>query len=504
MADKKYVLALDQGTTSSRSIIFDKGGNIVAKAQKEFDQIYPMAGWVEHDPMDILYSQLQSVVSVFAQEKVGAKEIVSIGITNQRETTILWDKHTGKPVYNAIVWQCRRTADLCEKLKAQGLEDYVKAKTGLLIDAYFSGTKIKWILDNVPGVREQALAGNILFGTVETWLIWNLTNGKAHVTDYSNASRTMLFDVDNLCWDKTLCEKLDIPMSVLPKPVPSSMVYGTVGHGIIGIEALEGIPISSAIGDQSAALFGQGCFKPGQAKNTYGTGCFLLLNTGDKRVESKNNLLTGVAWGIGDEVEYCIEGSAFNAGSVIKWLRDELRLIDTASRCDELAESVPDANGGYFVPAFTGLGAPYWDMYARGCMVGLTRGFNRAHFARAVLESIAFQVTDLMKAMLADSGLTFSELRVDGGASVSNIMMQIQANLLGINICRPKTIETTALGAAYLSGLAVGFWKDKEEIEKIREVERVFTPQIDRETADKMYAGWQRAVERSMGWALPV
>ena len=373
-----------------------------------------------------------------------------------------------------------------------------------MIDAYFSGTKIKWILENVPGVRAKVEAGNVLFGTVETWLIWNLTGGKAHVTDYSNASRTMLFDVDKLCWDQTLCDKLDIPMSILPKPVPSSMVYGEVAPGIIGIESLKGIPISSAIGDQPAALFGQGCFKPGQAKNTYGTGCFLLLNTGSTRIESKNKLLTGVAWGIGDEVEYCIEGSAFNAGSVIKWLRDELHLIDTASRCDELAESVPDANGGYFVPAFTGLGAPYWDMYARGCMVGLTRGFNRAHFARAVLESITFQVMDLMNAMIADSGITFSELRVDGGASVSNIMMQIQANLLGINISRPKTVETTALGAAYLSGLAVGFWKDKEEIEKIREVDRIFTPQVDRETAGKMYAGWQRAVERSMGWELPI
>ncbi len=504
MAGENYVLALDQGTTSSRAIIFNKGGNIVAKAQKEFEQIYPAAGWVEHDPMEILYSQLQSVTSVLAQGKIKAKDIVSIGITNQRETTILWDKHTGEPVYNAIVWQCRRTAELCEKLKAQGLEDYVKAKTGLLIDAYFSGTKIKWVLDNVPGALEQAQAGDLLFGTVETWLIWNLTGGKVHVTDYSNASRTMLFDVDKLCWDETLCEKLGIPMCILPKPVPSSMVYGTVARGIIGIEALEGIPISSAIGDQPAALFGQGCFKPGQAKNTYGTGCFLLLNTGSTRIESKNKLLTGVAWGIGNEVEYSIEGSAFNAGSVIKWLRDELHLIDTASRCDELAESVPDANGCYFVPAFTGLGAPYWDMYARGCMIGMTRGFNRAHFARAVLESITFQVMDLMNAMLADSGITFSELRVDGGACVSNIMMQIQANLLGINISRPKTVETTALGAAYLSGLAVGFWKDKEEIEKIREVERVFTPQTDRATADKMYAGWKRAVERSMGWEQPI
>jgi glycerol kinase len=503
MSEAKYVLALDQGTTSSRAIIFDKSGSIIAKAQKEFDQIYPATGWVEHDPMEILYSQLQSVTSVLAAETIKAEDIVSIGITNQRETTVLWDKHTGKPVYNAIVWQCRRTAELCEGLKAQGLEGYVRDKTGLLIDAYFSGTKIKWILDNVPGALEQAQAGNILFGTVETWLIWNLTGGKVHVTDYSNASRTMLFDVDKLCWDEYLCEKLGIPMSVLPKPVPSSMIYGTVAHGIIGIEALEGIPISSAIGDQSAALFGQGCFKPGQAKNTYGTGCFLLLNTGATRVASKNKLLTGVAWGIGNEVEYSIEGSAFNAGSVIKWLRDELHLIDKASRCDELAESVPDANGCYLVPAFTGLGAPYWDMYARGCIVGLTRGVGRAHIARAVLESITYQVTDLMNAMYADSGIKFSELRVDGGACVSNIMMQIQSNLLGINIARPKTVETTALGAAYLSGLAVGFWKDKEEIEKIREVERVFTPAMSREDADKLYSGWKRAVERSMNWEIP-
>jgi len=503
MADKKYVLALDQGTTSSRAIIFDKGGNIVTKAQKEFDQIYPAAGWVEHNPMEILYSQLESVISVLSSGKVEAKDIASIGITNQRETTILWDKQTGKPIYNAIVWQCRRTAELCEGLKSQGLGDYVKAKTGLLIDAYFSGTKIKWILENVPGARKQAEAGNILFGTIETWLIWNLTGGKTHVTDYSNASRTMLFDVDRLCWDEYLCKELGIPMSILPKPVPSSMVYGFVAGGILGIEALEGTPISSAIGDQSAALFGQGCFEPGQAKNTYGTGCFLLLNTGNKRVESNNNLLTGVAWGIGNEVEYSIEGSAFNAGSVIKWLRDELHLIDSASRCDELAESVPNANGCYMVPAFTGLGAPYWDMYARGCIVGLTRGVNRAHIARAVLESITFQVADLVNAMYADSGIKFSELRVDGGASVSNIMMQIQSDLLGINISRPKTVETTALGAAYLSGLAVGVWESKEEIIKIREVDKVFTPSISREAAEKLYSGWKKAVERSRNWENP-
>ncbi len=503
MSAADYVLALDQGTTSSRAILFNKDGDIVAKAQKEFEQIYPATGWVEHDPMEILYSQFQSITTVLASGKVDVNRIAAIGITNQRETTVLWDKQTGKPVYNAIVWQCRRTADLCEKLKEQGLGDYVKQKTGLLIDAYFSGTKIKWILDNVPEARAVAEAGRLLFGTVETWLIWNLTGGSAHVTDYSNASRTMLFDVDNLCWDKTLCEKLGIPMSILPKPVPSSMVYGKVTKGIIGLEALEGIPISGAIGDQSSALFGQGCFKPGQAKNTYGTGCFLLLNTGKKRVESKNNLLTGVAWGIGNEVEYCIEGSAFNAGSVIKWLRDELLMIDTASRCDELAESVPDANGCYLVPAFTGLGAPYWDMYARGCIVGLTRGVNRAHIARAVLESITYQVADLQAAMIADSGIKFSELRVDGGASVSNIMMQIQADLLGIDISRPKTVETTALGAAFLAGLAVGVWKNRDEIEKMREVDRVFKPSMSAEDRDRLYAGWKRAVERSRNWEIP-
>lgn len=497
----KYVLALDQGTTSSRAILFDKKGNIVGKAQNEFEQIYPQAGWVEHDPLAILYSQFQSVASCLVSAQVKPSEIAGIGITNQRETTILWDRKTGKPVYNAIVWQCRRTAELCEELKAQGLEDYIKEKTGLLIDAYFSATKIKWILDNVPEAKKLADEGNLLFGTVETWLIWNLTGGSVHVTDYSNASRTMLFDVDNLCWDKFLCEKLGIPMSILPEPVPSSKVYGRVSKGILGLEALEGIPICGAIGDQPAALFGQCCFEPGQAKNTYGTGCFLLMNTGETRVKSENNLLTGVAWGIGDKVEYAIEGSAFNAGSVIKWLRDELHMIDSASRCDELAESVPDANGIYFVPAFTGLGAPYWDMYARGCLVGLTRGVNRAHIARSVLEAIAYQMTDLLEAMKSDSGIEFTELRVDGGASVSNILLQIQADMIRCKVDRPKNVETTALGAAYLAGLAVGVWESKEEIQNNRSVERVFTPQMDEEKRNGIYAGWKRAVECSKGWA---
>ena len=497
----QYVMALDQGTTSSRAIIFDKKGNIICKAQNEFEQIYPEAGWVEHDPLAILYSQFQAVSGCISSGEVKPSEIAAIGITNQRETTILWDRQTGKPVYNAIVWQCRRTADYCEKLKEEGLGDYIKEKTGLLIDAYFSGTKIKWILDNVPEARRLADMGRLLFGTVETWLIWNLTGGSVHVTDYSNASRTMLFDVDNLCWDKTLCDKLGIPMSILPEPVPSSKIYGRVAKGILGLEALEGIPISGAIGDQPAALFGQACFEPGQAKNTYGTGCFLLMNTGETRVKSKNNLLAGVAWGIGDKVEYAIEGSAFNAGSVINWLRDELHLIDSARRCDELAESVPDANGIYFVPAFTGLGAPYWDMYARGCIVGLTRGVNRAHVARSVLEAITYQMTDLLEAMKADSGIDFTELRVDGGASVSDIMLQIQADMIRCNVNRPKTVETTALGAAYLAGLAVGVWENKEEIEKNRQVEKIFEPKMDEAKRNALYEGWKRAVERSKDWA---
>ena len=498
---KKYVLALDQGTTSSRAILFDKKGNICFKAQHEFNQIYPHTGWVEHNPMEILFSQLQSVMEVMAASKATANDIASIGITNQRETTIVWDKSTGKPVYNAIVWQCRRTADMCEKIKEDAeLTQYIKDHTGLVVDAYFSATKIKWILDNVEGARELAEQGQLLFGTVETWLIWNLTGGAVHITDYSNASRTMLFDVDKLCWDEYLCEKLGVPMIMLPEAVPSSKVYGTVGKSVMGIEELAGVPISGAIGDQPAALFGQGCFEKGQAKNTYGTGCFLLMNTGDKRVESKNNLVTGVAWGIGDKVVYAIEGSAFNAGSVIKWLRDDLQLIPSARRCDELAESVPNSNGVYFVPAFTGLGAPYWDMYARGTIVGLTRGANAAHICRSVLEAIAYQMTDLLEAMKQDSDINLSELRVDGGASVSDIMMQIQSDMIRTNVNRPKMVETTAIGAAYLAGLAVGFWKDTDEIEKIREVDKVFEPQMDIEKREKRYRGWLRAVERSRDW----
>ena len=496
----KYILALDQGTTSSRTIVFNKQGEICAKAQYEYEQIYPQAGWVEHNPDSILKSQLRSLAEALIDGQIEAKEIAAIGITNQRETTILWDKRTGKPVYNAIVWQCRRTAEMCEKLKAEGLGDYIKEHTGLIIDAYFSATKIKWILDNVPEARELANEGNLLFGTVDTWLIWNLTAGRVHVTDYSNASRTMLFDVDKLCWDEFLCNKLDIPMSILPRVAPSSEVYGAVAQGIPGIEALAGIPICSAIGDQPAALFGQACFNPGQAKNTYGTGCFLLMNTGKTRVRSENQLVTGVAWGYGGEVIYDIEGSAFNAGSIIQWLRDELNIIENAPQCDKFAEQVPDSNGIYLVPAFTGLGAPYWDMYARACIVGMTRGTNKKHICRAVLEAITFQMTDLLEAMRADSGTDLTELRVDGGASISNIMMQIQANMIGTVVNRPKCVETTALGAAYLAGLAVGFWSGIEEIEQIREVSRVFEPQISKEERDELYAGWKRAVERAKNW----
>lgn len=496
---EKYIMALDQGTTSSRAIIFNKKGEIVAKAQNEFTQYYPESGWVEHDPMEILFSQISAMLSCIRLQKVNPKDIAGIGITNQRETTIVWDKNTGKPIFNAIVWQCRRTAQLCEDLKSEGLSNYIKETTGLLIDAYFSATKIKWILDNVEGAREKAENGELLFGTVDTWLIWNLTGGKVHVTDYSNACRTMLFDIDKLCWDEYLCEKLGIPMSMLPEVKPSSCVYGNMAK-ITGIEDIEGVPIAGAIGDQPGALFGQGCFNVGQAKNTYGTGCFLLMNTGDKRVHSKSNLLSGIAWGIGDKITYSLEGSAFNAGSVIKWLRDELELIHSAPECDELAEQVPDSNGLYFVPAFTGLGAPYWDMYARGIMIGLTRGINRKHVCRAVLESITYQMTDLLEAMTSDSGIMLKDLRVDGGASVSNIMMQIQADMTGVNVNRPKNVETTALGAAYCAGLATGVWESLEEIEENREVDRIFTPSMEITVRNKKYSDWKRAVERSRNW----
>ncbi len=496
---EKYVLALDQGTTSSRAIIFNKKGEILAKAQNEFEQHYPENGWVEHDPMEILFSQISAILTVLRKQAVNPEDIAGIGITNQRETTVVWDRHTGKPVYNAIVWQCRRTAEMCEELKKDGLENYIKETTGLLIDAYFSATKIKWILDNVDGAREKAENGDLLFGTIDTWLIWNLTDGKVHVTDYSNACRTMLFDINKLCWDETLCKRLEIPMSMLPEVKPSSCVYGKVAK-ITGIEDIEGIPIAGACGDQPSALFGQACFEVGQAKNTYGTGCFLLMNTGEKKVTSHSNLLSGIAWGLDGKITYALEGSAFNAGSVIKWLRDEVQLISSAHECDILAEEVSDSNGLYFVPAFTGLGAPYWDMYARGVMIGLTRGVNKKHICRAVLESITFQMTDLLEAMMNDSNIKLKDLRVDGGASVSDIMMQMQADMTGTNVNRPKNVETTALGAAYLAGLATGVWESTEEIEKNRQVDKIFVPTMEITLRNKKYSDWKRAVERSRNW----
>ncbi|WP_297140872.1 glycerol kinase GlpK [uncultured Eubacterium sp.] len=496
---EKFVMALDQGTTSSRAIIFNKKGEIVAKSQNEFNQFYPQNGWVEHDPNEILFSVVSAMISVIRKKGVNPEQIAGIGITNQRETTILWDKETGKPLYNAIVWQCRRTAEYCEELKSEGLGDYIKSKTGLLIDAYFSATKIKWILDNVEGAREKAERGEVLFGTVDTWLIWSLTGGKAHVTDYSNACRTMLFDIDKLCWDEYLCKELNIPMCILPEVKPSSCIYGHVAK-ITGLEELEGVPIAGAIGDQPGALFGQGCFDVGQAKNTYGTGCFLLMNTGEKRIESKSNLLTGIAWGLNGKITYDLEGSAFNAGSVIKWLRDDLELINTAAECDELAMQVKDSNGLYLVPAFTGLGAPYWDMYARGIMVGLTRSINKKHVCRAVLESITYQMTDLLEAMMSDSDILLKDLRVDGGASISDIMMQIQADMTGCNVNRPKNREATALGAAYLAGLATGVWKDTHEIEANRQVDKIFVPSMPADLRNQRYSDWKRAVERSRNW----
>ena len=496
---EKFVMALDQGTTSSRAIIFNKKGEIVAKSQNEFNQFYPQNGWVEHDPNEILFSVVSAMISVIRKKGINPEQIAGIGITNQRETTILWDKETGKPLYNAIVWQCRRTAEYCEELKSEGLGDYIKSKTGLLIDAYFSATKIKWILDNVEGAREKAERGEVLFGTVDTWLIWSLTGGKAHVTDYSNACRTMLFDIDKLCWDEYLCKELNIPMCILPEVKPSSCIYGHVAK-ITGLEELEGVPIAGAIGDQPGALFGQGCFDVGQAKNTYGTGCFLLMNTGEKRIESKSNLLTGIAWGLNGKITYDLEGSAFNAGSVIKWLRDDLELINTAAECDELAMQVKDSNGLYLVPAFTGLGAPYWDMYARGTIVGLTRSINKKHVCRAVLESITYQMTDLLEAMMSDSDILLKDLRVDGGASISDIMMQIQADMTGCNVNRPKNREATALGAAYLAGLATGVWKDTHEIEANRQVDKIFVPSMPADLRNQRYSDWKRAVERSRNW----
>lgn len=495
-----YVVALDQGTTSSRAIIFDAKGKPVTIAQYPFQQIYPKPGWVEHDPMVILETQFRALAEAFEKSELSPTDIAGIGITNQRETTIVWDKNTGKPVYNAIVWQCRRTAPICDKLAADGIGDYVRDKTGLLIDAYFSGTKIKWILDNVEGARERAERGELLFGNVDSWLIWNLTGGKAHVSDYSNCSRTMLFDINELKWDEILCEKLGIPMSMLPTPVPSSMIYGKVAPGITGLEMLAGVPVCGSAGDQAAALIGQGCIEKGQAKNTYGTGCFTLLNTGSQSVRSASGLVTSVAWSIGGKTTYALEGSVFNAGSSIQWLRDEVGLLSTSSECETLAASVPDNGGVYLVSAFTGLGAPRWDMYARGAIVGLTRGSTKAHIVRAALEGIAYQVKDLLDAMEKDAGEPLSVLRVDGGASVNNFMMQFQSDILRKPIDRPKMVETTAFGAAFLAGLAVGVWKDIGDIADIRESDRVFTPQMEAEEATALHKKWLRAVERAAKW----
>ena len=492
----QYIMALDAGTTSNRCILFDQEGRVRAAAQKEFPQIFPKPGWVEHDAREIWATQLG--VAVEAMGKIGATaaDIAAIGITNQRETTVVWDRATGEPMYNAIVWQCRRTSAYCDELKARGYAEAIRRKTGLVVDAYFSGPKIRWILDNVPGARRRAEAGELLFGTVETWLIWLLTGGRVHVTDYSNASRTMLFNINTLDWDEELLDLMDIPRSMLPTPVPSSQVYGETDPGFFG----RSIPIAGAAGDQQAALFGQACFTPGQAKNTYGTGCFLLMNTGDKPVFSSSGLVTTVAWGLGSRVSYALEGSIFVAGAAIQWLRDEMRLIDSAADSEYHAGKVADTAGCYVVPAFTGLGAPYWDQYARGAIVGLTRGVNKNHIIRATLESIAYQVSDVLEAMRADSGIALTSLKVDGGASSNNVLMQLQADILQVTVHRPVCVETTALGAAYLAGLAVGYWSSQEEISRNWAVDRTFLPAITTQERDKKLQGWKRAVIRAFDW----
>jgi glycerol kinase len=494
---KKYVLALDQGTTSSRAILFDRSGKGLGVAQKEFQQFYPNPGWVEHDPMEIWGTQSGVAREVLEKLAVSPDEVAAIGITNQRETTLVWDKATGRPIYNAIVWQCRRTAGICDELKAKGLEPIIRERTGLLLDAYFSGTKVKWILDHVAGARERASRGELLFGNVDTWLIWNLTRGKVHATDYSNASRTMLFNIKDLCWDQTILDALGIPACMLPEVKPSSGIFGTTAPQTFGGAE---IPIAGDAGDQQAALFGQACFSPGMAKNTYGTGCFMLMNTGTKRVPSSKGLLTTIAWGVDGKVEYALEGSIFVAGAAVQWLRDEMQLIDNAAQSETLAMAVPDTLGVYVVPGFVGLGAPHWDMRARGTIVGLTRGSGRNHVVRATLEAIAYQVCDVLKAMEDDSGITLKTLKVDGGAVANNFLMQFQADMLGVPVDRPVATETTALGAAFLAGLAVGFWKDREEIKAAWRLDRTFQPAMAPDLRAKYYAGWQRAVERALRW----
>ncbi len=493
----KYLMALDQGTTSSRCILFNEKSEIISVAQKEFTQIFPKASWVEHNPMEIWSSQVS--VAAEAMARVGAKssDINAIGITNQRETTVVWDKNTGKPVYNAIVWQCRRTSEYCDTLKASGFDKKIKEKTGLVVDAYFSGTKVRWILENVEGAREKAENGELLFGTIDTWLIWNLTKGKIHVTDYSNASRTLLFNIHTLEWDEEILKELNIPKCMLPEVKPSSFIYGNSDAEVLGGE----IPIAGIAGDQQAALFGQCCFDEGMVKNTYGTGCFILMNTGTKAVESKNGLLTTIAWGIDGKIEYALEGSVFIAGAAIQWLRDGLRIIDNAAFTEVYANKVSDSNGVYVVPAFVGLGAPYWDQYARGAILGLTRGVEKEHFIRATVESLAYQSNDVIKAMEQDAGLELKLIRVDGGACANNFLMQFQADILNVDVLRPSIIESTALGAVYLAGLATGYFKDKEEITKNASVDRIFKPNMDDEKRKELIKGWNEAVKRALGWA---
>lgn len=490
----KYILSLDQGTTSSRAILFDHAGSIVAVAQKEFPQIFPKPGWVEHDPRDIWSSQAGVAAEVLTKASVGAADVAGIGITNQRETTLVWDRFTGKPIHNAIVWQDRRTAGICDRLRARKLDKMIRRKTGLVIDAYFSATKVQWILQNVRGARERAKAGDLAFGTVDTWLIWNLTGGKVHVTDASNASRTMLYDISKGDWDDELLKLFGVPRSMLPEVRSSSEVYGMTS--LLGTP----IPIAGIAGDQQAALFGQACTKPGMAKNTYGTGCFMLMNTGTKRIASKNNLLTTVAWRIGDRTEYALEGSIFIAGAVVQWLRDGLQFFRSAAEIEALAAGVSDTGGVYLVPAFAGLGAPHWDQYARGTIVGLTRGSTKAHIARAALEGIVLQVMDVLKAMEADAGIKLKELRVDGGASANDLLMQLQADLLNVPVVRPKVAETTALGAAYLAGLAVGFWKNQADIARQWQVDKRFKPAMKTVARSKITKGWERALSRAKAW----
>ncbi|MDO5546526.1 MAG: glycerol kinase GlpK [Eubacteriales bacterium] len=493
----KYIMALDAGTTSNRCCLFNEAGEVCSMAQKEFTQYFPQPGWVEHDAGEIWSTQLE--VARQAMENIGATaaNIAAIGITNQRETTIVWDKKTGQPICHAIVWQCRRTSKYCDELKAKGLTETYRKKTGLVIDAYFSGTKLRWILENIPGARERAEKGELLFGTVETWLIWKLTGGKAHVTDYSNASRTMLFNINTLQWDEDILRELNIPKCMLPEVRPSSCVYGEAMPQFFGAA----IPIAGAAGDQQAALFGQTCFAPGEAKNTYGTGCFLLMNTGKTPVFSENGLVTTIAWGLNGEVEYALEGSIFVAGAALQWLRDELRLIDSAPDSEYMAQKVSDTNGCYVVPAFTGLGAPHWDQYARGAIVGLTRGVNKYHIIRATLDSLCYQTHDVLRAMEADSGIKLTALKVDGGASANNYLMQTQSDVIDAPVQRPKCVETTAMGAAYLAGLAVGYWKDREDVRKNWAIERTFAPAISTEQRETRLRGWNKAVKCALGWA---